>query len=267
MSQRSERFQGVSGCLIGLLFMWGEFVGIGMSFYRHGTTDGIVSILVPPWAWYRSFSFLWDTPKWVKEAGDSSGLLAVSILSLTKNDSNDDVLRARVLPELRHTFRALSHSDQSRYIELCDALISAAHTLQMQAVTAISTDGTISVDQASSMATRELAILDSDEGFRSTWREFFAAAKEVDGKSARSLLEDLGISERDAAWSSAEQRIKVANAAKNRVDQARDRMNRFKNDVFGIDTPVSSTQRGVPSDNSQKDSDATRTSQPAAARW
>jgi len=45
--------------LLVLALTWGEFYGIYHSFKKHSLTEGIISVFVPPFAWYRSIEFFW----------------------------------------------------------------------------------------------------------------------------------------------------------------------------------------------------------------
>jgi len=38
---------------------WGEFAGIIHSARRHSTLDTVVTVMIPPWSWYRSVELFW----------------------------------------------------------------------------------------------------------------------------------------------------------------------------------------------------------------
>ena len=62
------------------------FFGIGFSFYRFGSTDGIISIVAPPFAWYRGISYFWVEPKWKEDWDIKTGTLAFLILNTGSDD-------------------------------------------------------------------------------------------------------------------------------------------------------------------------------------
>jgi len=51
------------GSLLGILVLiaglYLEFFGIYHSFSRHGVKDGLISVFIPPYGWYRAIEYWW----------------------------------------------------------------------------------------------------------------------------------------------------------------------------------------------------------------
>ena len=61
----------IFGFLLFLGFWFGEIAGIIHSVHKHSTGDVIASVIIPPWAWYRSAELFWhddfDGVNWDKK--------------------------------------------------------------------------------------------------------------------------------------------------------------------------------------------------------
>ena len=60
-----------------VLILWGIF----WSFYRHGLTHGVVSVVLPPYAVYRGIAAIWEPPEWRKHYDWQTEFVAILILS------------------------------------------------------------------------------------------------------------------------------------------------------------------------------------------
>jgi len=59
---REEQANGlrkISTLSLSLILIWGETVGIVHAFRQHGTTAGLLAVLVPPFAWWRGLEFFY----------------------------------------------------------------------------------------------------------------------------------------------------------------------------------------------------------------
>ncbi|GJM26910.1 MAG: hypothetical protein DHS20C16_33250 [Phycisphaerae bacterium] len=126
------------GVAFGLGLVLLNFAGIYFAFSRHGTTDGFIAVCVPPYAWYRGISPLWDTPQWEIEAYEKIETVAYVVLH---GQSDDVAVRAKMverIPELQRLYaeqspelrESIDHSLTS-FIELLDVV---AHDVIEEAI-------------------------------------------------------------------------------------------------------------------------------------
>ncbi len=94
--------------VFGVLIVYLTFGGIYFAFSRHGRADGVTAIVIPPYAWYRAVSPLWDTPKWEQEALD--GVESVALIVLYFHSGNADMMAnmAEAIPKLKRRFQKVS---------------------------------------------------------------------------------------------------------------------------------------------------------------
>ena len=59
------------------LILWGIF----WSFYRHGMTHGVLSVVLPPYAVYRGIAAIWEPPEWREHYDWHTEFIATLILS------------------------------------------------------------------------------------------------------------------------------------------------------------------------------------------
>jgi len=62
------------------------FFGLGFTFYRFGSSQGIIAIVAPPFAWYRGISYFWVEPKWQEDWNMKSGTLAFLLMNTGSDD-------------------------------------------------------------------------------------------------------------------------------------------------------------------------------------
>lgn len=61
----------------GILYL--QFGGIYHSFKRHGLADGVATVCIPPWAWYRAVETFWHEAEWEEEYELNSKSIAIII--------------------------------------------------------------------------------------------------------------------------------------------------------------------------------------------
>lgn len=137
LPEPGSRFKGLLSTALGLLlilsFWYLEIGGIYFAFSRHGSDHGMIAIFVPPYAWYRAISPLWDTPKWQSDAHDKIETLAYVILHAQGGDPAMRADMAERIPKLQRLYgkqprefrESLDHS-LTAFIDLMDA---AAHDM------------------------------------------------------------------------------------------------------------------------------------------
>lgn len=95
MGDKSEGFFYLIVSIIGICVFVFHFWGIYYGFYRHGVADGVVTVFVPPYAWYRGASFFWEEPKWKANYYKYTQNIAILLeISYKSNDiRRDDKLK------------------------------------------------------------------------------------------------------------------------------------------------------------------------------
>lgn len=132
-SRFSAFFTTAFGWVFVLAILYLNFGGIYFAFSRHGTEHAVIAIFVPPYAWYRAISPLWDTPKWQFDARDKIETLAYVVLHAQGGDPAMRADMAARIPKLQRLYakqprecrESLDHS-LTAFIELMDA---AAHDM------------------------------------------------------------------------------------------------------------------------------------------
>jgi hypothetical protein len=85
-SNRTEWLSVIFTILLQAVIFIPYLFGLGFSFYRFGTTDGIISVVIPPYAWYRGISYLWVEPKWQEDWDMKTETLAFLITNTGSDD-------------------------------------------------------------------------------------------------------------------------------------------------------------------------------------
>lgn len=133
----------------GIVFFYIQFGGIYMAFSRHGIGEGVVALLVPPFAWYRAISPLWDKPYWLQEADDKIEGLAYVILNARTTDASTQVEMADRIPKLRRVYELQSAEYLQALDESLIALIDLHDAILRDVSKGIEDDGKFSLDKRS----------------------------------------------------------------------------------------------------------------------
>lgn len=104
----SKLSEGAIGAVFLAIFLWLQFGGIYHAFSRHPNGDGIASVLIPPWAWYRSIEYFWhdwhSESEWTTILSDDAwGILALA--SADKSDPQFVIDRPAMIKKLRSRVR------------------------------------------------------------------------------------------------------------------------------------------------------------------
>ena len=94
-------FGSLLGALLGILVFIGgsylEFFGIYHSFSKHGVKDGLISVFIPPYGWYRAIEYWWHDDyagvKWDEKL--SSDLQAI-ISIINAVEERDPQIQAKI---------------------------------------------------------------------------------------------------------------------------------------------------------------------------
>lgn len=78
--------EGILGAIFQILFIALTVWGIFWSFYRHGVGNGIVSVMIPPYAWYRGVASILEKPQWKEDYDKRTAQMAVIIENSINND-------------------------------------------------------------------------------------------------------------------------------------------------------------------------------------
>ena len=104
----SDFFASTFGWVLVATILYLNVGGIYFAFSRHGGLHGIVAVFVPPYAWYRAVSPLWDTPKWERDALDKVETLAYVVLNAQSDEIAERATIAERIPGLRRLYQKQS---------------------------------------------------------------------------------------------------------------------------------------------------------------
>lgn len=77
---KRDALSSIGAVLIVVVIAFGEVFGVIYGFTRFGIGDGITTILVPPYAWYRAASVIWTPPVWKVDWDLNAGNLALVLI-------------------------------------------------------------------------------------------------------------------------------------------------------------------------------------------
>jgi hypothetical protein len=96
MKKIGEFISGLLVILVYIFMVYGEVFGIVHSVRKHSSGDVIASILIPPWAWYRSIEMFWHDDfrgvNWDKRLSNDMHVCAVFLIQADNGDVNQDQL-------------------------------------------------------------------------------------------------------------------------------------------------------------------------------
>ncbi len=84
--KNSEWLGAILGLSLQALIYIPYVFGLGFTFYRFGSTQGIIAVVAPPFAWYRGISYFWVEPKWKDDWNMKTGTLAFLIMNTGSDD-------------------------------------------------------------------------------------------------------------------------------------------------------------------------------------
>ena len=105
------------------MFLWVPYIfGLGFSFYRFGNNDGILSIVIPPYAWYRGVSYLWVEPKWKEDWEQKTAQMASLIASAPMENPLTDTERQSKMLAIQKWLSELPTQERDILLKKANAL-------------------------------------------------------------------------------------------------------------------------------------------------
>jgi hypothetical protein len=142
---------GAKSNILSLLMMitiWVPYIfGIGFSFYRFGNNDGILSIVIPPYAWYRGISYIWVEPKGKEKWEYHTGLMASLIATAPMENPLTDMERQRKLLYVQKWISGLPEQKRNALLNKATALGSAIEAYFQETFINIRNNGVQDQDQ------------------------------------------------------------------------------------------------------------------------
>jgi hypothetical protein len=149
------------------------FFGLGFSFYRFGELDGIISLAVPPYAWYRGISYLWVQPKWKEDWSNRTGNLAFHIINTPSPNPEVEYALKQYKNHVQKWLKKVPEKERDQLLEQSEELSSALSAYYHELFSQITISGTIENDLIESPSIqRHVKHFRSERGFMEVWEEF-----------------------------------------------------------------------------------------------
>jgi hypothetical protein len=118
---RTRRAASSFGEVLGVVSYLGMFLltiwGIGWSFYRHSPGDGIASVVVWPYAWYRRVAAIWEEPKWKEDYDVRTEQLALVIENAVNPDASYQIQSRGYVRDLKSWLKSMPRIERDRLRE------------------------------------------------------------------------------------------------------------------------------------------------------
>jgi hypothetical protein len=157
---------GLLSIVLVLLYFW----GLAWSFYRHGAGDGVIALLVPPYAIYRGAAFFWEEPAWKEKYGTRTEELAMLIAFSSTDDPTYQIESRKYMDRVRNWVGQLPDDERKKLLEASNAFASALEVYLQVTLNKF-------LDESSSSSSDEQQISKNKEyfmgirGFSSVWEE------------------------------------------------------------------------------------------------
>lgn len=130
------------GSLLGILIMIGglyfEFFGIYHSFSKHGVKDGLISVFVPPYGWYRAIEYWWHNDyagiKWNERLSSDFQVIISIINAVEEKDPQIQAKISKAVNDISSQFKEYPEDKRKTlkegiwlYIEWQDSLSDDLH--------------------------------------------------------------------------------------------------------------------------------------------
>lgn len=181
--------------------LFGPWVfGVGFGFYRFGPGDGILSVLFPPFGWFRGASFLWTEPKWKEEWDDRTTELGYLLLDFNPGDFERQLRLTEFESEIRSWIVQLPRSERLKLRTHSIALLDCAFDEAQDLLSRVTEAGEVVPFEVESAGNRScVAQFGAEPGLRRAWDSFHEGAKlewdrlaaGVDGWQGRDKNKDL----------------------------------------------------------------------------
>lgn len=90
---KNSILEGIYTAIFYVVMIYFQFFGIFHAFNSHGSGDGIITVILPPFAWYRSLEFWWHDDysgfDWSQRL-DEDALVVISAINLKISDDAGD---------------------------------------------------------------------------------------------------------------------------------------------------------------------------------
>ena len=128
--QRSGK-SSILSLIVGLLWCAPWIWGTGWTFYRHGAGDGLLALLIPPYACYRGLASIWEEPKWKKDwdvSVQGLGFLVQSAAGQMPPSQELELIKGKAL--FKKWVASLPVSQRKRLFSEADAFSSALNQVR-----------------------------------------------------------------------------------------------------------------------------------------
>ena len=187
--------------LVMMIIIWVPYIfGLGFSFYRFGNNDGILSIVIPPYAWYRGISYLWVEPKGKEEWEYHTALMASLIASAPMENPLTDMERQRKLLSVQKWISGLPEQKRNALLNKATALGSAIEAYLQETFINLRNNGVLDAGYTDKDSINQhVDIFRNEPGIMAVWnildkqqQDFLAAMKpsDLDPELVRERVEE-----------------------------------------------------------------------------
>ncbi|TFB11504.1 hypothetical protein E3V36_00625 [Candidatus Marinimicrobia bacterium MT.SAG.2] len=167
------------------LILWGIF----WSFYRHGMTHGVLSVVLPPYAVYRGIAAIWEPPEWREHYEWHTEFIATIILSSYngKPRYKNEYEMARYTNKLNSWISKLPRVETDTLITASIAFGKALIAYSRESIKILQPEPYSDPVEAGAV-TRHLNEFKHISGYNSVWNEF-QKKKAVEYETLHSVTE------------------------------------------------------------------------------
>ena len=182
-NKRSFEWLPVLIAVVFYILIGGSYVfGLGYSFYRFGPTDGIISVLIPPYACYRGVSVLWTEPKWKEDWDLKTGNLAFLVMHAGSNDPQIDFELRQHESRVKKWLQKVPDDERQKLKADSRALGNAIIAYTQEFFSQLSQSGTFDGDLIKSPSIqRHVDQFSRQSGFVEIWTKFDTQQKHMMG--------------------------------------------------------------------------------------
>ena len=152
--------------------------GLGYSFYRFGKADGITSVLIPPFAWYRGISVIWTEPEWKEDWDLKTGNLAFLVMQTDSADASTEYELRQYEDDTRKWLRKVPDRKRQELEADCRSLVDAVTAETKEFIAQAANGDSFSPDFITSQAIqRHVDEFRDEKGFMAVWDKFGSQQK------------------------------------------------------------------------------------------
>ena len=198
--------------MMAIVFAALTFWGIGWSFYRHGPLDGVIAVLVPPYAWYRGVAAIWEQPKWKKRYDSKTEQLAVIIGNSFNNDPDYKLQSRDYIHSLKTWISSLPSKERNKLFLASQGYGSAITTFLREYLTAMLNGDLSPHPEDAPSVQKDIAAFIEIKGFYTMWKELLGDSASLQELMSAIRDRTAESSASGASHLSAEEREKVERA-------------------------------------------------------